>query len=160
MFLNRLFFDSASVDVERMKPVLDPAPVLFHRCRLPRLEKASQAAANHSQQKELFRRPAGEVPRLWRTGIANQQIRNLSRQCQAVHTSGKKVKHRILSRMARLYFASAMTSFPSSFPGRSCAPHLTISAEDSAERTKELTFDEQETTHASRDRLQVLPGWF
>ena len=35
--------------------------------------------------------------------------------------------------------------------------HLASSEEDSAEDTKELTSDEQETTQASRDRLQDLP---
>ena len=41
-------------------------------------------------------------------------------------------------------------------PGRSSEAHLTSSAEDSAESTKELTTNEQETTQASRDRLQDL----
>ena len=44
-------------------------------------------------------------------------------------------------------------------PGHSSEAHLTRLAEDSAETTKELTPDEQETTKASRDRLQNLPEW-
>ena len=43
--------------------------------------------------------------------------------------------------------------------GRSRKTHLTSSAEDSAERTKELTPDERETTQASRIRSQDLPEW-
>ena len=72
MFLNRFFFkNSTSVHVERMKPVWEPAPVLFHRCRLPRLEEAllfhwwqqvklqlCKAAADPFKPKEVFPRPA------------------------------------------------------------------------------------------------------
>ena len=44
-------------------------------------------------------------------------------------------------------------------PGRSSEAHLTNSAEDPAESTKELIPDEQEMTLASRNRLQDLPEW-
>ena len=44
-------------------------------------------------------------------------------------------------------------------PGRSSEAHLTNSADDPAERTKELILDEQETTLASRNWLQDLPEW-
>ena len=44
-------------------------------------------------------------------------------------------------------------------PGLSSEADLTSSAEDSAETTKESTLDDQETTKASRHRLQDLPEW-
>ena len=44
-------------------------------------------------------------------------------------------------------------------PGRPSEAHLANSAEDPAERTKELILDEQETTLASRIWLQDLPEW-
>ena len=44
-------------------------------------------------------------------------------------------------------------------PCLSTEAHLTSSPQDSAESTKELTPDEQETTQASRNRLQDLPEW-
>ena len=59
--------------------------------------------------------------------------------------------------MAKLYFATVTTSCQSSF--RSRKKHLTRSAEDSPENTKKLTLDEEETTKASRGRLQDFPEW-
>ena len=48
---------------------------------------------------------------------------------------------------------------PIVIPGLSKKIHLTSSEEESAESIKELTPDEQETTLASRSRLQDLPEW-
>ena len=66
----------------------------------------------------------------------------------------KKEKHRILFRMARLYLADNFV--PIVMLGRSKKRHFTSSAEELTERIKELTPDEQETTLASRNRLQDL----
>ena len=56
--------------------------------------------------------------------------------------------------MATLHFANAITSCQSSFLVGQAS-----SAEESTESNKESTPDEQETTLASRDRLQDLPEW-
>ena len=77
-----------------------------------------------------------------------------------IHTSGKKVKHQILSRMTKLHIANATISRPSSFLADQVKYTLTSSAEHSVESIKEWRSDEQETTEASRDRLQDLPEWF
>ena len=76
-----------------------------------------------------------------------------------LHTSGKKVKHQILLRMAKIVPCKCDNFVPIVVPCRSSEAHLASSAEDPAESTEELTPDEQEMTQASRNRLQDFPKW-
>ena len=78
------------------------------------------------------------------------------RRTWGVHTSGKKTKIQISSRLARLHFANKINNFvPIVVLGRSREAHIASSAEDSAAHTKELTPDEEDTTQALGDRLEV-----
>ena len=72
-----------------------------------------------------------------------------------IYASGKKVKHQILPKMARLHLASAITLCLSSYLEHTLR---TSSAEDSAENTKEWK-NKKRRRQASRDRLQDLPEW-
>ena len=73
------------------------------------------------------------------------------------HSRGKE--DQIFSRMASWHFCKFVTFVPIVVLGRSYEAHLVSPAEDSMESTKESLPDEEETTKASRDRLQVLPEW-
>ena len=74
-------------------------------------------------------------------------------------TSGKKAKNPILIKNSTIVPCKCDNFVPIVVLGVSIEVHLTRSAEYSADYTKILTLDDQETTTASRNRYQDLTEW-